>query len=350
MTSNAVFSRASGHEQVVFCQDERSGLRAIVAIHSTTLGPALGGVRMHPYRTESDALNDVLSLSRGMSYKSALAGVGLGGGKAVIVGDPASDKTDHLLHSFGRRVDSFGGTYITAPDAGTSVRDMDVISQHCKYVVGLSASCGGLGDPSPHTALGVFRGMLASEEFLRGTASLRGRLVGVEGVGKVGYQLVNYLLEEGAKVAVADVNDAALARVRSLGDVRIVSSVDELLSLPLDVYAPCALGGSLTEERATIIPARIVCGAANNQLTDPTVAMSLHRRGILYAPDYLVNAGGLIHVAAEFRGFDAERAWDSIASISDTLGEVYAIADREGVSPAEAADRLAIRRIGAGTD
>ncbi|GAA5127840.1 Glu/Leu/Phe/Val dehydrogenase dimerization domain-containing protein [Haloechinothrix salitolerans] len=348
MTSYGVFSRASGHEEVIFCHDDPSGLRAIIAIHSTALGPALGGVRMRPYTTEAEALNDVLLLSQGMSYKSALAGVGLGGGKAVIIGDPATGKTDGLLHAFARRVNSLGGTYITAPDAGTTVRDMDVIGEHSKHVVGRSPECGGFGDPSPYTALGVFRCMLASMEFLRGSGSLRDRVVGVEGAGKVGYHLVRYLIDGGARVAVTDVDEGALARIRSLGDVRTVASADELLTLPLDIFAPCALGGSLTAERAASIQARIVCGAANNQLAEPDVATSLHRRGILYAPDYLANAGGLVHVAGELRGFDSERTRSAVMSISDTLGEVYQMATADHVSPAEAADRLARRRIAVG--
>lgn len=347
MTLSRVFSHAADHEQVVFCQDRATGLRAIVGIHSTARGPALGGVRMHPYESEDEALADVLALSQGMSFKSALAGLDLGGGKAVIIANPRTDKTASLLRSFGRCVASLGGRYITAPDVGTYVRDMDEISEECPHVVSRSAARGGSGDPSPMTAFGVFEGMRASADHLWGAPTLRGRRVGVEGVGKVGYHLVELLVADGADVVITDVNEEAVSRARALGDIAAAADTDELLRTDLDVYAPCALGGALNRRSVDVLTAKIVCGAANNQLAEPGIADLLERRAILYAPDYLVNAGGLIHVADEIAGFEAGRVRARVARIYDTARQVFAQAADEGVSPAAAADRLAEQRIAA---
>ena len=340
-----VFSSGTGHEQVVFCQDPASGLQAIVAIYSTALGPALGGTRFYPYASEEDALRDVLNLSRAMAYKAACAGLDLGGGKAVIIGDPATQKTEALLRAYGRFVQSLNGRYFTACDVGTYVQDMDVVARECSFVTGRSPEHGGAGDSAVLTAYGVFQGMRAAAERVWGEPTLRGRRVGVAGVGKVGHHLVNHLLEDGASVVVADVSPEAVARVTAEhADVDVVA-VDALVSQDMDVYAPCALGGALTDETVAVLKARIVCGAANNQLDHPGIEKVLADNGVLYAPDYVVNSGGLIQVADEIEGFNFDRAKAHAAKIFDTTKQVFAIAESEGVPPAVAADRFAERRM-----
>jgi valine dehydrogenase (NAD+) len=342
----SVFEHLAGHEQVVFAADEHTGLRAIIAIHSTALGPALGGTRFHPYASESDALRDVLNLSRGMTYKAALAGLDLGGGKAVIIGDPATDKSEALLRAYGRFVQSLAGRYRTACDVGTFSEDMDIVARECDFVTGRTVEHGGAGDSSVLTAYGVFQGMRATAEAVWGEPTLRGRTVGVAGVGKVGRHLVGHLLEDGADVVITDVSAAAVDRVRlEHPGVRVVDSAAALVASPLDVYAPCALGDALSDEVVEVLSARAVCGAANNQLAHPGVEKLLADRGILYAPDYCVNAGGLIQVADELEGFSFERAKARAARIYDTTKEVLAFAAAEGVPPALAADRLAEQRI-----
>jgi len=335
-----------GHEQVVFCEDTQSGLRAIIAIYSTALGPGLGGTRFYPYRSEDDALHDVLELSKGMAYKNALAGLDLGGGKAVIWGDPAKDKTEPLLRAYGRFVQSLGGRYITACDVGTYVQDMDIVAKETRFVTGRSVEHGGAGDSSILTAWGVFQGMRASAEYVWGKPSLRGRTVGVAGIGKVGKHLVEHLVADDARVVVTDVSPAALEWVRANHpDVRIVSGERELITGEIDVYAPCALGGALNDETVPQLCAKVVCGAANNQLAHPGIEKVLEDRGILYAPDYVVNAGGVIQVADEFEGFNFERAKSRASRIFDTTRQVLQLAASEGVPPAVAADRLAERRM-----
>jgi valine dehydrogenase (NAD+) len=339
---------AGDHEQVVFCHDPASGLRAIIALHSTALGPGLGGTRFYPYESTAEALADVLHLSRGMTYKNAAAGLEHGGGKAVIIGDPARDKTPALLRAYGRFVQSLGGRYVTACDVGTYVADMDVVSEECDFVTGRSEANGGAGDSSVLTALGVFQGMRACAAHRWSTDTLRGRRVGIAGVGKVGHLLAGLLVEDGAQVVVTDVSEAALARVRSEHpQVEVVGSTDELVRSSLDVYAPCALGGALTPEVVATLTAQVVCGAANNQLAEPDVADQLRGRGITYAPDYLVNSGGVIQVADELHGFDFDRARERTLRIFDATAAVLAEADAEGVAPSVAADRLAERRIAA---
>jgi valine dehydrogenase (NAD+) len=351
VTSNAtpapgVFAQVSGHEQVVFCDDEQSGLKAIIAVHSTALGPSLGGTRFYPYGSEQDALADVLALSRGMSYKAALAGLDLGGGKAVIIGDPATAKSEALLRAYGRFVQSLGGRYYTACDVGTFSEDMDQIARECDFVTGRTVAHGGAGDSSVLTAYGVFQGMRAAAEATWGAPTLQGRTVGVAGVGKVGHHLVTHLVEDGATVVVTDVNPDAVARVRAdHPEVRSVADTDALVAGELDVYAPCALGGALTDEVVEVLSARIVCGAANNQLAHDGIEKQLEDRGVLYAPDYMVNAGGLIQVADELEGFSFDRAKARAEKIFDTTQRVFALAAEEGVPPAVAADRLAERRI-----
>ena len=341
-----VFELGSEHEQVVFANDPATGLRAIIAIHSTALGPALGGTRFYPYASTADALADVLALSRGMSYKAALAGLDLGGGKAVIIGDPATDKSESLLRAYGRFVQSLNGRYKTACDVGTFSEDMDVIARECDHVTGRTTAHGGAGDSSVLTAYGTFQGMRAAATVAWGTDSLAGRIVGVAGVGKVGRHLVRHLVEADAKVVVTDVMPAAVERVRDeYPQVTAVESADALVAGHLDVYAPCALGGALTDEVVEVLSAKIVCGAANNQLAHPGIEKALEDRGILYAPDYCVNSGGLIQVADELEGFSFERAQQRAAGIFDTTRSVFERAAADGVPPAIAADRLAEARM-----
>ncbi|MEO7352509.1 MAG: Glu/Leu/Phe/Val dehydrogenase dimerization domain-containing protein [Marmoricola sp.] len=346
--SPTLFDQFSGHEQVVLCRDDRSGLRALIAVHSTARGPALGGTRFHPYASDAEALRDVLNLSRGMSYKAAMAGLDLGGGKAVIIGDPHTEKTTALLHSYGRFVQSLAGRYYTACDVGTSSEDMDVIAEQCSFVTGRTVGHGGAGDSSVLTAYGVFQGMRAAAEATWGSPTLRGRTVGVAGVGKVGHHLVEHLLEDGAEVVVTDVHEPTVSRVTETHPaVRTTPDTTALVTSELDVYAPCALGDALTDEVVEVLSARIVCGAANNQLAHPGVEKQLDDRGILYAPDYVVNAGGLIQVADELHGFDFERARERASHIFETTREVFALAVTEAVPPAVAADRIAEQRMSA---
>jgi valine dehydrogenase (NAD+) len=341
-----VFGRYSGHEQVVFCADEASGLRAIIAIYSTALGPALGGTRFHPYPDEDAALRDVLNLSVAMAYKASLAGLDLGGGKAVIIGDPARDKSEALLRAYGRFIQSLGGRYITACDVGTEASDMNLIAEECDYVTGRTTDRGGSGDSAILTAFGVFQAMRACAEHRWGTPSLRGRRVGVVGVGKVGRRLVGHLVEDGAEVVITDISAAAIEEVRAhYPQVDVVADAPTLARADLDIYAPCALSGALDAATVSALRASIVCGAANNQLAHPGLDKVLDERGILYAPDYMVNAGGLIQVADELHGFSFERAEARAARIFDTTRRVLDIATAEGIPPAAAADRLAERRI-----
>ena len=337
---------AQGHEQVVFCQDPASGFRAIIALYSTALGPGLGGTRFHPYPSTGAALADVLDLSKAMTYKNALAGLDHGGGKGVIIGDPHRDKSEAWLRAYGRFVASLGGRYVTACDVGTYVADMDLVGRECRWVTGRSEAEGGAGDSSVLTALGVFMGMRAGALVRWGSESLEGRLVGIAGVGKVGRNLVPLLLDDGARVVVTDVDAAAVDRVLgSHPSVRPVASVEALLAEPLDVYSPCALGSALTPQVAGSLTAGVVCGGANNQLATPEVAAMLAARDVLYCPDFCVNAGGVIQVADELHGFSFERARARTLRIFDTTLAVLRDAAASGITPAEAADRAAERRI-----
>ncbi|MGH3241592.1 MAG: Leu/Phe/Val dehydrogenase [Spirillospora sp.] len=339
-------SRFGSHEQVVFCQDEASGLRAIIAIYSTALGPSLGGTRFYPYKTEDEALADVLNLSRGMAYKNAMAGLDLGGGKAVIIGDPSVDKSEAMLRAYGRFVQSLNGRYYTACDVGTFSEDMDIVARESQYVTGRTVAHGGAGDSSILTAFGVFQGMRAAAKTVWGAPTLRGKRVGVEGVGKVGHRLVEHLVEDGADVVICDVNKAAVDRVRSSHpEVEVVADTDTMVRTELDVYAPCALGGSLNDDTVPVLASKVVCGAANNQLAHGGVEKSLADHGVLYAPDYVVNSGGVIQVADEIGGFDFDRAKARATGIYETTLKIFALAADEGVPPAVAADRLAERRM-----
>jgi valine dehydrogenase (NAD+) len=339
---------SSEHEQVVFCSDRSTGLKAVIAIHSTALGPALGGTRFYPYPTEEAAVADALRLSAAMSYKNSLAGLDLGGGKAVIIGDPRTDKSEALLRAYGRFVEALGGRYLTACDVGTANADLDLVARETRYAHGRSEAYGGCGDSSVLTAYGVFQGMRAAAQHCWGSPSLAGRTVAVAGVGKVGSWLVGHLVDEDADVVVTDVDRAAVERLQArYPTVRTVADTATLIATPHDVYAPCALGGALDEATVAALPARIVCGGANNQLATPEVAEQLRGRGILYAPDYLVNAGGVIQVEDERHGFSLDRARSRAGGIYDVALRVFRSADDENVSPAVAADRLAEERMSA---
>ncbi|MFF3291935.1 Leu/Phe/Val dehydrogenase [Streptomyces sp. NPDC003023] len=340
-------SEQGGHEQVVLCQDRASGLKAVIAIHSTALGPALGGTRFYPYASEEEAVADALNLSRGMSYKNAMAGLDHGGGKAVIIGDPEQIKSEELLLAYGRFVDSLGGRYVTACDVGTYVADMDVVARESRWVTGRSPENGGAGDSSVLTAYGVFQGMRASAQHLWGDPSLRGRKVGIAGVGKVGHHLVEHLISDGAEVVITDVREESVRRILDRHpQVTAVADTAALIRTEgLDVYAPCALGGALNDGTVPVLTAKVVCGAANNQLAHPGVEKDLADRGILYAPDYVVNAGGVIQVADELHGFDFDRCKAKASKIFDTTLAIFARAKEDGIPPAAAADRIAEQRM-----
>ncbi len=342
----------TGHEQVTFCSDSETGLRAIIALHDTALGPGLGGTRFHPYASMDQALADVLRLSRAMTNKNAVAGLDHGGGKAVIIGDPHRDKTPELLRAYGRFVESLGGRYVTACDVGTYVADMDVVGETTRWATGRSLERGGAGDSSLLTAYGVFQGMRATAQHVWGEPTLAGRRVGIAGVGKVGRRLTDHLLEDGAEVVVTDVDtDAVASLLRVHPRVRAVDDLDDLVREDLDVFSPNALGGALDDETVEALRARVVCGGANNQLVDEGAGGTADRllaRGITYAPDFLVNAGGVIQVSDELHGFDMQRARERTATIFEHTLQVLRDADADGVSPAVAADRLAERRVAAG--
>lgn len=337
-------SLADDYEQVVFAHDPPSGLRTIVAIYSTRLGPALGGTRIWPFPSEEAALRDVLRLAKAMAYKAACAGLALGGGKAVVIADPRRDKTPALLAAYGRVVDRCGGAYVTTADVGSTMADMDVIARSTRHVTGTSA---GSGDPSTVTAYGVWHGLRAVAEQCFGEPSLAGRSVVVQGVGKVGGGLARLLAEEGARLVLADIDaEAAATLARDLGAETVAAS--EALSVPCDLLAPCALGPVVTDATLGGFTCRAIAGAANNQLELPAHGRALADAGILYAPDYVINAGGLINVEDELHGYDAVRARAKAASIANTLREVFARAKAEGVPTSDAADRMAEERIRAG--
>jgi leucine dehydrogenase len=334
-----------GHERVLFCSNPDVGLQAIIAVHSTVLGPGLGGVRMWPYASWDEALIDVLRLSRGMTYKAAAAGINLGGGKAVILADPKHDKSEALFRSFGQYVDSLGGLYITAEDVGTDTEDMELILSETSWVTGVSPAHGGGGDPSPVTAYGVLQGMKAAAQRRWGEAALAGRTVAVQGLGNVGSHLAAYLRKEGAKVFGADIDAERVARARDEHGVEPVG-LEEILEVECDVLAPCALGAVLNEETIPRLRCAVVAGGANKQLADEARdGRALHERGILYAPDFVINAGGLMNVYNELTGYNRERAMRMTRGIYLNLMRVFEIAGAEGVPTHEAAERVAEERI-----
>jgi glutamate dehydrogenase/leucine dehydrogenase len=345
-----VFDRlgVDDHEQVVFCNDRRTGLRAIVAIHSTRLGPALGGTRFYPYASEDAGLADVLRLARGMTYKAAAAGLDLGGGKAVILGDPAVDHSEALIRAYGRFVDGLGGRYLTAEDVGTTQADMDLVRRETRFVTGVSRELGGSGDPSAATALGVLWAMKAVALRLWGDTSLDGRHVAVSGVGKVGSSLVRHLAEERARITVADVSPAAVAGAVEASGAETVE-VEKAHAVVCDIYAPCALGGVLDATTIPELHCAAVVGSANNQLADDCGPALLAEAGVLYAPDFVVNAGGLINIAEELApgGYHPARAQAAVQRIFHTTGAVLDAAEAGTVTTAEAANRLAEARMAA---
>jgi leucine dehydrogenase len=336
---------AKRHEQITFCYDEVSGLKAIIAIHDTTLGPALGGTRMWPYKSTDDAVKDVLRLARGMTFKSAAAGLNLGGGKAVVIGDPKKQRTETLFRAFGRFVEGMGGRYITAEDVGTNVRCMEWVRMETSHVTGISRALGGSGDPSPVTAVGVFAGMRACAQERWGKDSLEGKHITVQGVGAVGYHLVKHVVRAGARVTVCDIDDENLRRVAADFSVEVVPP-DRIFDVRADIFAPCALGGVINDDTVPRLGVEIVAGSANNILDDERKhGRALLDRGILYAPDYVINAGGLINVANELEGYNQERALRQAEGIYDIILKVFEIAKREDIPTHKAADNLALRRI-----
>ena len=335
----------NNHEQIVFCNDNASGLKAIVAIHSTVLGPSLGGTRMWNYNNEMEALTDVLRLSRGMTYKSSVAGLNLGGGKAVIIGDAKKIKSEALLRRFGKFINSLGGKYITAEDVAMSSRDMQIIKMETDYVSGLPENMGGGGNPSPVTAYGVYVSMKASAKEVWSNDSLSEKKILVQGIGHVGEVLVAHLTKEGAKIFINDISEERLKEVAKLYKAEIVSA-DKMFDLDIDIYAPCALGATVNDDTLGKLKCKIICGAANNQLANENIhGEAVGKQGILYAPDFVVNAGGIINVYYELEGYNRERAMAHAEKIYDTTYNIFQIAKKEGLPNYMAANLLAEHRI-----
>ena len=333
------------HEQVTFCFDPEVGLRAIIAVHNTVLGPALGGTRMWAYDTDEDALRDVLRLSGAMTYKASIAGLNLGGGKAVIIGDPQKDKSEILFRTFGRFVEGLGGRYITAEDVGTDVRDMEFVRMETKYVTGISEALGGSGDPSPVTAYGVFAGMKACVNELYGNDSLSGKKVAVQGLGHVGRFTCEHLVKDGAKLIVTDIYENRVKPIVKKFNAEYVHP-EKIFEVNADIFCPCALGGVVSDESIPKFKFKIIAGGANNQLLDEKKhGQMLLERGILYAPDYAINAGGLINVANELEGYRQDRALMQAEGIYTTLKNIFAIAKRENIPTYLASNKLAEDRI-----
>jgi leucine dehydrogenase len=336
-----------GHEQVVYCHDKSTGLKAIIAIHDTTLGPALGGTRLWDYSKDEDAEFDVLRLSRGMTYKAACAGLNLGGGKAVIIGDAKKIKTEALFRSFGRFVNSLGGRYITAEDVNVNVGDMEWCAAETNYVTGISSRPGGSGDPSPVTAWGVFQGIKAAARHRLGKDSLSGLKVAVQGTGAVGRYLCGYLKDAGAELFVSDIDAVKTKSMAEKFGAKVVEG-QAIFAADVDVFAPCALGAIINDETIPMLKCPIVAGGANNQLLDENKHGKILRdKKILYAPDYVINAGGLINVYNELRGYNADVARKQAEGIYQTLLQVFADADKQGISTQVASNAFAERRINA---
>ncbi|MGP4072427.1 Leu/Phe/Val dehydrogenase [Piscibacillus sp. B03] len=334
----------SDYEQVVFCQDKNSGLKAIIAIHDTTLGPALGGTRMWTYDSEEDAIIDALRLSKGMTYKNAAAGLNLGGGKTVIIGDPKKDKNPEMFRAFGRYIQGLNGRYITAEDVGTTVHDMDTIYMETDYVTGISPEFGSSGNPSPATAYGVYLGMKATAKEAFGSDSLEGRVVAVQGVGNVAYHMCKHLHEEGAKLIVTDINKESVKRAMEDFGAHAVDP-DDIYGVDCDIYAPCALGATINDETIPQLKAKAIAGSANNQLAEDRHGEKLHELGIAYAPDYVINSGGVINVADELNGYNKDRAYKQIETIYNSLEKIFEISKRDNIPTHKAADRMAEERI-----
>lgn len=343
-----LFSEVSklGHEQVVFCHDEATGLKAIIGIHNTVLGPACGGTRMWNYTNEKEALTDVLRLSRGMTYKSAISGLNLGGGKAVIIGDASTMKTEPFLRRFGKFVQSLGGKYITAEDVNMKTRDMEIIGMETQYVTGLPEIRGGGGDPSPVTAYGTYLGMKATAKKVFGSDSLEGKRIAVQGVGQVGMYLVDHLMKENAHVSITDISEAKLKTIADKTGAKVVG-MDEIYDLDVDIYAPCALGATINDDTLERLKCKMIAGAANNQLADEKKhGYMLLDKGITYAPDFLINAGGIINVYEEFLGnYNRESAYHQAENIYTTCLDILNLAEQDSISTQDAAIQLAEKRI-----
>ncbi len=333
------------HEQVVFCQDKASGLKAIIAIHNTTLGPALGGTRMWMYNNELEALNDVLRLSRGMTFKASISGLNLGGGKAVIIGDSYTQKSEALFRRFGKFVESLSGKYITAEDVGISPKDMEYVNMETNHVSGLPISLGGSGDPSPVTAYGVYMGMKAAAKEMYGSDSLGGKKVAVQGVGHVGETLVKHLSKEGAIISLSDINENRANEVAKNYGATVLNG-DGFYDQDMDIYAPCALGATVNNDSISRLKCSIIAGAANNQLADEQIhGQALKEKGVLYAPDFLINAGGLINVYREVENISQERAMELTSDIYNTTLQIFKTANEENITTHNAALAIAKRRI-----
>ncbi len=342
-----VFGQLSfdNHEQVVFCQDKDTGLKAIIGVHNTILGPALGGTRMYDYKTEWDALNDVLRLSRGMTYKAAITGLNLGGGKAVIIGDPKKIKTPDLMRRFGKFVHTLGGKYYTAEDVGMETSDMDTVREVTPYVTGISESKGGAGNPSPVTAYGVYMGMKAATKFAYGNDNLDGKRILVQGIGHVGEELVRLTSEEGAHVVISDINEERLAEVSAKYGVDIYRGND-LYSEAADIYAPCALGATINNDTIDKLKVKVVAGAANNQLANEAIhGPLLQKKEIVYAPDFLINAGGIINVYAEIEGYGRDQIMSKTENIYNTTLDIFNRAKATNTTTNAAAIGIAEDRI-----
>ena len=333
------------HEQVVFCHDHETGLKAIIGIHNTVLGPALGGTRMWTYASEAEALRDVLRLSRGMTYKSAISGLNLGGGKAVIIGDSKIDKTEAMMRKFGRFVNNLNGKYITAEDMGMTTQDMAYIGMETKHVAGLPESQGGSGDPSPVTAYGTYMGMKAAAKRAWGSDSLSGKKISVQGTGHVGGYLIDYLAKEGAQLFITDMDQERLKRIAANTGATVVG-LDEIYDLDVDIYSPCAMGATINDNTLQRLKCQVIAGCANNQLKDETVhGPALIDRGIVYAPDFLINAGGIINVYSEVKKLNREWAMQQTEQIYNTTLNIFAKAETEGIHTQEAATKIAQKRI-----
>ena len=331
------------HEQILICQDNHTGLKAIIAIHNTVLGPGLGGTRMWKYATEADAINDALRLSRGMTYKAAISGLNLGGAKAVIIGDPTKNKSEHLMRKFGRFVENLGGKYVTAEDVGTTTRDMEYVAMETDHVVGLPEIMGGGGDPSPVTAYGVYMGIKASAKKAFGNESLAGKKIAVQGVGKVGLHLVELLHKEGAIIMVNDIFEAGLKTASSKYNATVV---EDIFSQEVDIFAPCALGAILNTENISKLKCQVIAGAANNQLEDENIHGDMVKaKGIYYAPDFLINAGGLINVYSEYNGYVREIAMAQTENIYNTVLDIYTKSENDNMNTQLAAIKLAEKRV-----
>lgn len=339
-----LISKHGDHEQVIVCQDKTVGLKAIIAIHNTSLGPALGGTRMWNYKNEEDALIDVLRLSKGMTYKASAAGLNLGGGKAVIIGDPKTQKSEGLFRAFGQFVNSLNGKYITAEDVGTGVQDMEYIFMETPWVTGIPKEFGGSGDPSPYTAHGVLMGVKAAASEKFGTDSLKGMRIAVQGLGNVGSHLVKYLVEEGAKVTIADIDQNRVKKCHDQFGVDVVSP-EEILGIECDIQSPCALGAVVNDQTIAKFKCKAIAGGANNQLAESKHGEQLRELGILYAPDYVVNAGGLMNVFVELEGYSPDRAFDKTRKVYDNVKKVFEVAKRDNIPTNIAADRMAEERI-----